>query len=56
MKNERVIELVDGEINRHLSLAQATTDRKLHASHMEVAEALILAKHYTSEAVANEQK
>lgn len=55
MKTERVIELLDGEVNRHLSFAQASLEPKLHDSHMEVVEALIPAKHYTSEAM-NEEK
>ena len=56
MKKKRVIELLDGEVNRHISFAQSSPEPKLRDSHMEVAEALILAKHYTSEAITNEEK
>ena len=56
MKTKRVIELLTAEINRQMALAQSASDLKIYAAHMEVAEALILAKHCTAEVMESEEK
>lgn len=44
MNRTRLIELLDGEINRHISLALTATEPVLIRSHLEVAQALVQAE------------